>query len=218
MMRLALFDCDGTLVDSQAVICVAMETAFSQSGLCAPRRSAIRRIVGLSLIEAVARLLPGEHARLHRQIASDYKIAFQTMRAEGRVDEPLFDGIADAIETLVARGWTLGIVTGKSDRGLAHLLEHHALTRHFATCQTADRHPSKPHPAMVAAAITEAGATTATTVVIGDTSFDMAMARAAGTRAIGVAWGYHPIAELNVAGAHGIAARAADLVPLLELP
>ena len=218
MTRLALFDCDGTLVDSQAVICTAMATAFTQAGHRAPPTAAIRRIVGLSLVEAVAVLLPGEDDMQHRAIAADYKRVFQTMRANGAVDEPLFDGIAAVIATLVADGWQLGVVTGKSDRGLAHVLAHHGLARHFVTLQTADRHPSKPHPAMVIAAIAEAGLAADRTVVIGDTSYDIIMARAAGVRAIGVAWGYHPVAELSAAGAHAIAASPADLPALLEMP
>ena len=216
MTRLALFDCDGTLVDSQAVICRAMETAFAAAGRRPPARSAIRRIVGLSLVEAMVVLLPDADNALHRSIAAEYKRAFQAMRARGEVDEPLFEGIAPLLATLVAEGWLLGVVTGKSDRGLAHVLAHHGLAHRFVTLQTADRHPSKPHPAMVRAAMTEAGAVAAATVVIGDTSYDIGMARAAGARAIGVGWGYHPVAELNAAGAHAIAIAPTDLPALLE--
>ncbi|MGQ7414293.1 HAD-IA family hydrolase, partial [Streptococcus suis] len=97
--------------------------------------------------------------------------------------EPLFDGIAEVIARLAADGWLLGVATGKSDRGLAHVLAHHGLTQRFVTLQTADRHPSKPDPAMLLAAMAEAGAAPHETAMIGDTSFDMAMARAAGARA-----------------------------------
>jgi phosphoglycolate phosphatase len=215
MKRLAVFDCDGTLIDSQANICVAMEQAFAASNLVAPNRAAIRRIVGLSLIDAVAVLLPDADAALHRYVVADYKRAFHGLRASGQLDEPLFDGIAAMLADLQARGWLLGIATGKSDRGLAHALEAHNLADCFVTLQTADRHPSKPHPSMVSAAMAEAGVGPDTTVVIGDTSFDMMMARRAGARAVGVAWGYHPVRELTDAGAEAIAQRPSALVDIL---
>ena len=214
MTRLAVFDCDGTLVDSQANICRAMEEAFAGSGLAMPPRPAIRRIVGLSLVEAVAALLPDAAPDLQSELALDYKHAFQRLRASGELDdEPLFPGIMDVLATLAARGWVLGVATGKSDRGLAHVLQHHGIAHHFATLQTADRHPSKPDPAMLLAAVAEVGATE--TVMIGDTAFDMAMARAADARAIGVAWGYHGVADLVEGGADQIADEVADLPGLL---
>lgn len=212
MIRLAVFDCDGTLVDSQASICTAMTQAFRKSGMSPPRDAAIRRIVGLSLVEAVTMLLPDAEAGLHHRIAADYKSAFQTMRAENMVAEPLYDGIAKVLVELLEDGWLLGVATGKSDRGLAHALAHHGIDGHFVTLQTADRHPSKPHPSMVEAAMSDVGAAPTDTVVIGDTSYDMMMARNAGARAIGVSWGYHPVDDLVAAGAHAIAKRPADLM------
>ena len=113
-------------------------------------------------------------------------------------------------------GWLLGIATGKSDRGLAHILDRHGLTGLFVTLQTADRHPSKPYPAMALAALAEAGVAPAQAAMIGDTSYDMQMARAAGVRAIGVGWGYHPPAELIAAGAHVVATRPGELLRQLE--
>jgi phosphoglycolate phosphatase len=214
--RLAVFDCDGTLIDSQISICLAMEAAFARSGIAAPPRASIRRIVGLSLVEAVAQLLPEADGALHTHVAADYKQAFWDLRADGLIDEPLFDGIADLLAQLADDGWLLGVATGKSDRGLALALDHHGLSGHFVTLQTADRHPSKPHPAMVMTAMADAGARPADTVVIGDTSFDIAMALNAGTRAVGVAWGYHDTADLVRAGAHAIARPPSDLVGLLE--
>lgn len=214
MTRLAVFDCDGTLIDSQHSICAAMEDAFARTGLRPPSRAAIRRIVGLSLVEAVAALIPDDDDALHRAVAAEYKLAFQRLRAAGGIEEPLFDGIVPVLDALLADGWLLGVATGKSDRGLA--LAHHALSDRFITLQTADRHPSKPHPAMLTAAIGEAGATQATTVMIGDTSFDLVMARAAGVRALGVAWGYHPVHELRAADAHAVAVVPAQLLDLME--
>ncbi len=212
MIRLALFDCDGTLVDSQANICQAMEEAFAAARLDPPPRPAIRRAVGLSLAEVIHQLLPDADAALRARLAQDYRaIFFQRREAGAMAGEPLFEGIAELLDTLAEGGWSLGVATGKSDRGLAHILAHHGIAHRFVTLQTADRHPSKPHPAMLEAAMAEAGADPGATVMIGDTSYDMAMARAGGVRAIGVAWGYHPAAELIAAGAHDIA----DDVPAL---
>lgn len=216
MNKLALFDCDGTLVDSQINICRAMEDSFGRAGLTPPDRAATRRIVGLSLVEAMQALLPDAEPALHGALAADYKAAFHRMRGNGLVEEPLFEGIAEAIEALNDDGWMLGVATGKSDRGLALCLAHHGIAHRFVTLQTADRHPSKPHPSMIETAMAEAGASPATTVMIGDTSFDMLMAVNAGAHALGVAWGYHPHDELTHAGAHRIAHSAAEIGPHLE--
>ncbi|WP_294320703.1 HAD-IA family hydrolase [uncultured Sphingomonas sp.] len=218
MIRLAVFDCDGTLADGQANICLAMALAFADAGLAEPDPRAVRQIVGLSLPQAVAMLVPDRDAELHDAVAEGYKRHFRAMRTDGRLaEEPLFPGIADALTALLDGGWTLGVATGKSDRGLALLLAHHGLTHHFTTLQTADRHPSKPHPAMLYAAMAEAGAMSEATVMIGDTGFDMAMAVAAGTRAIGVTWGYHDRDTLIAAGAHQMCDDAALLPALLDM-
>ena len=214
--RLALFDCDGTLVDSQHNICVAMETCFAGAGLAPPPRERTRSVVGLSLVEAMRAMLPEADADMHAALAEDYKRAFQAMRAGGLAEEPLFDGIAELIDTLDSDGWLLGIATGKSDRGVALCLEHHGLGRRFVTVQTADRHPSKPHPSMAEQAMADAGAAPGTTIVIGDTSYDMAMARAAGARALGAGWGYHSADELTRAGAHKVAERPLDIPELMK--
>jgi phosphoglycolate phosphatase len=212
--RLAIFDCDGTLVDSQANICLAMEDCFRRGGLVPPERAAIRRIVGLSLMEAVTALAPDAHPDLHMQLGADYKSAFQHLRHNGMVEEPLFDGIADVIAALVADGWLLGVATGKSDRGLTHCLDHHTIGHHFVTLQTADRHPSKPNPSMVFQAMADADATPENTLMIGDTAFDIGMARAANVTAVGVAWGYHEAAELQAEGAHHVADRPIDILTI----
>lgn len=217
MNRLALFDCDGTLVDSQANICRAMEEAFGHAGLDLPDRNAIRRIVGLSLVEAVATLIPDAEPDFHVRLAQGYRDRFIEMRRSGgMVAEPLYEGIAETIETLDANGWVLGVATGKSDRGLHLLLDHHGLKHRFVTLQTADRHPSKPHPSMIEMAMAEAGATPETTVMIGDTSYDMAMAVAARAHPLGVAWGYHTPDDLTAAGALHVLDRARDIADYLE--
>jgi phosphoglycolate phosphatase len=216
MNRLAVFDCDGTLVDSQATICLAMARGFAACGLGPPGDAATRGIIGLSLIEAMAALNPSGGSAQHEVLAEEYKKAFTDLRAAGLAEEPLYDGIAEAIADLDARGWLLGVATGKSDRGLKHILDHHGLHPKFVTLQTADRHPSKPHPSMLELAMAEAGAAPHTSAMIGDTSFDMMMAKAVGCAAIGVAWGYHNADALREGGADVVAGSPADLVAILE--
>jgi phosphoglycolate phosphatase len=215
MNRLALFDCDGTLVDSQANICLAMEYAFEEAGLTPPLRTATRRIVGLSLVEAMRILLPDSEDALHRDLAERYKAAFFTLRDNGLVDEPLYEGIAGVLSKLDEDGWMLGVATGKSDRGLERCLDTHAIKGLFVTLQTADRHPSKPHPSMIYQAMADAGADPKSTVMIGDTVYDIHMGKAAGCRTIGVNWGYHPVAELLEAGADRIAESMDELALML---
>lgn len=209
--RLAVFDCDGTLVDSQHSICTAMTLAFEGEKLAVPDRTTILSVVGLSLPLAIARLLPEAEADFHDHLSESYKRAFQQMRRENAVSEPLYPGIAELIRQLDADGWLLGVATGKSDRGLDLCLSHHGIHAHFVTLQTADRHPSKPHPSMLLTAMADAGAIPETTVMIGDTSYDIDMALNAGTRALGVGWGYHPPADLIAAGAHGVAMDSDEL-------
>lgn len=211
MPRLAVFDCDGTLIDGQASICAAMELAFARFALPLPPRNEMRRAVGLSLPLAIARLLPDAGAGQHLALADAYKQAFRAARQSGALQQPLYDGIAPLLGRLRESGWLLGIATGMSRRGLEHCLAAHGISDHFVTLQTADAHPSKPHPAMLEAALARAGTEVCDAVMIGDTAFDMAMAQAAGVRAIGVDWGYHERAELLAAGAEAVAADPAQL-------
>ncbi|MFC3173164.1 HAD-IA family hydrolase [Novosphingobium bradum] len=209
--RLAVFDCDGTLVDGQGAVVSAMAMAFAEVRLAPPDPHQVRRMVGLSLPQAVMRLAPGADGDQVREAVAAYKAAFRAARAAGTLAEPLFPGMADLLADLASAGWTLAVATGKSDAGLAHCLAGHGIAGHFASLQTADRHPSKPHPAMLEAALAETGADPAAAVMIGDTAYDMAMATSIGVRAIGVAWGYHEAAELTAAGADYVARDAADL-------
>jgi phosphoglycolate phosphatase len=216
-MRLAVFDCDGTLVDSQANIIRAMHHSFGRLGLAEPDPHAVRRVVGLSLVEAMQALLPDAEAELHVRLAEDYKDAFQRLRADKLLDpEPLFDGIAELLEALDRDGWLLAVATGKSDRGLKLVMEHHGLLDRFVSLQTADRHPSKPHPSMLLQCLSDAGVTADQAFIIGDTVFDISMGVNAGVRAIGVDWGYHEADELLAAGAAAVARDAVDLRALLH--
>lgn len=200
-LRLAVFDCDGTLVDSQFAIVDAMAAAFAAHGLTGPDPRAVRRVVGLALQQAVAVLLPERDDGFHAAVAESYREAFFRQRRSGTLHEPLFPGIRDCLDALEARGILLGVATGKSRRGLDAVLEHHGLTGRFVTLQTSDRGPGKPHPDMLYRALGEAGVPSAGAVMIGDTTFDIQMARSAHVEPVGVSWGYHEVAELQAAGA-----------------
>lgn len=211
MTGLILFDCDGTLVDSQHHIIATMTRAFAACDLPQPVPASIRGTVGLSLVEAAAELLPGAERRLHEAVADAYRQAYHAARSHEEPEEPLFPGIAEMLGRLNQGGYLLGVATGKGRRGLDAVLARHGLGDLFVTLQTADRAPSKPAPDMVYNALAETGATAAETVVIGDTTYDMAMARNAGVVAIGVSWGYHPAQALLAAGASAMIDDIADL-------
>ncbi len=214
-LRLAVFDCDGTLVDGQAHICDSMDDAFASAGLPAPDRNLVRRIVGLSLPVAVRKLVQDAEEAQVAAVVTAYKDAYRNRREQGILHEPLYDGIANLLTRLKGDGWLLAVATGKSDRGLDACLETHGIRDLFISLQTADRHPSKPHTDMLEAAMAEAGVGAGQTVMIGDTTFDIIMACDAQVRALGVAWGYHEPHELIRAGADAVANIPADLGDML---
>jgi phosphoglycolate phosphatase len=203
MSCLIVFDCDGTLVDSQQLIVEAARQTLLAHDLEPLSAEAIRAVIGLSLDLALAKLVPDADARTIAGLVETYRITWRSLRAQG-VREPLFPRTREVLGALDRRNHLLGVATGKSRPGLIDVLDHHGLTALFTSLQTADRHPSKPHPGMLEAAMRETGSDPAATLMVGDTSFDMEMARAAGARAIGVAWGYHPTALLEAAGAETI--------------
>ncbi|MEQ8266267.1 MAG: HAD family hydrolase [Parvibaculum sp.] len=216
-LRLVVFDCDGTLIDSQHMIVAAMHHAFEAHGLDLLPREQVLSIVGLSLDEAIFTLVPHLEEPLRRRLTEAYKGAFHELRVRKDLAEPLFPGVREALEALAAREDTLlGIATGKSQRGLAHALETHDLGHYFVTLQTADDAPSKPHPEMLRRAMRAAGADPRNTALVGDTSYDMAMARAAGAHAFGVDWGYHAPEMLRVAGADIVLSDFSGLAPALD--
>lgn len=202
-------------MDSQHMICAAMDLAYRGQGLDCPPPDAVRAIIGLSLENAMRQLAAGRDHPIDGLVAG-YKEAFSTMRQAGSWKAPLYPGAREAIDSLHLRDdVVLGVATGKSRRGVAAMIETHALDGVFSTIQTADTAPSKPHPGMVLEAMRETGIAPEDTVVIGDTVFDMEMAKNAGASALGVSWGYHPVADLHGAGALSVLDDFAALDPAL---
>jgi phosphoglycolate phosphatase len=217
-MQLILFDCDGTLVDSQALIQAAMTGAFRTLGLAPPERSQTLSVVGLSLPEAMARMLPAAGPATHLRAAEAYKTAAIALRDDAAYAEPFFAGARETVLALAAQpGILLGLATGKSRRGVDRLIAHAGLDGVFAAIETADSAPSKPHPGMILQAMRTVGAQAARTTMIGDTTFDLDMARSAGVRGIGVAWGYHPVVALRASGANHVVHSFAELHSVLGL-
>lgn len=209
-MRLVVFDVDGTLVDSQHLIVAAQGLAFAENGLPAPGRREALSVVGLSLPQAFRRLVGDEGPVA--ELSESYKLAYNRLRLDPAYEEPLFPGMADLLARLRERDDVLiGLATGKSRRGVDRLVAHHGWTDWFVTTQSADDAPSKPDPTMLQQAMDEAGCPPEATVMVGDTTYDIAMGVAAGAEAVGVAWGYHPPEALYGAGAAVVVPSAGAL-------
>lgn len=211
-VQLIIFDCDGTLIDSQNAIVEAMDHAFAKLGATPPSRQQVMAVVGLSLPEAFAELAPGFDTRIQQELADYYRNAFVELRHDPAHHEPLYAGIKDLVEALAQRqDVTMAIATGKSRRGVDRLLAREGWQDFFASIQTADGHPSKPHPSMILQALVETAAVPEATVMVGDTTYDIMMARSANVGALGVNWGYHDQHALERAGAHDVVGHPADI-------
>ena len=210
-LRLVVFDFDGTLVDSGDLIVAAMRTAFGCLGVPCPPAASVRRVIGPSLRDVVAALAPPGARPDLDALTTAYRQAYAELTAGPGVPETLYPGAVGALDELEAAGYVLGIATGKSRRGLGNALARHGLEGRFVTVQTADGGPGKPHPGMLQRAIDEVGGSAVATCMIGDTVFDVEMARAAGVAALGVGWGYHEKEELLRAGAAEVVAAFGGL-------
>ena len=215
---LILFDMDGTLIDGAPAIVAAMDRAFAAIGRGAPEAAQVRSVIGLDLDRAMLSLAPDlSQAELVRAVAA-YREAFVLARRDGGAEAgaPIYPGMRGLLERLSSSPALLGVATGKARRGLDFALEAHGLGGYFATLHCASDGPGKPHPAMIERAMAFAGAERSSTVMVGDATYDMEMAKNAGVWAIGVSWGYHTAQALEAAGAVAVIDSADALEPALD--
>jgi len=214
-MQLVLFDLDGTLVDSSAVIIASQTRTFEAHGLPVPSREAMFAVVGLSLPLAMqAHVGPdGPYAAM----AETYRAIYHDIRTWPEFHDPLFAGAAETLDRLGGRDDVLlGIATGKGRRGVANIADREGWAGRFVTIQTADDGPSKPAPDMIINAARAAGVSPRDVLMIGDSVHDIEMARAAGAFGIGVSWGFMPVEALRAAGAGAIISDFPALDGLLD--
>ena len=207
-LKLAIWDMDGTIVDSRDVIQTAMTRAFEMCGLPGPAYDDTRKVVGLGLHEVCQILAPDYHDV--PGLTEAYKQAFVARRSEPDFAEPLYDGAIETLERLANEGWLIAMATGKSHRGIRAIFEMHPLEPYFDTIWCADDGPGKPHPFMVEQAMAALGAEPHQSVMIGDAIHDITMGRNAGVHTIGAA------EELEAVGVHELVHEYAALNTALD--
>jgi phosphoglycolate phosphatase len=214
--KLAVFDIDGTLVDSRQTIQRSMVAAFEAVGLPPPEYDTTRQIVGLNLGEALDALAPCLDQPGRETLTRAYSDAFVAIQAEPGVAEPLYPGAAELLDRLRADGWLIALATGKSRKGVERIVRTHGWADLFDSTHCADDGPGKPHPAMLVECLRVLATPAHRAVMIGDTAHDMRMARAAHVRAQGVAWGFHTAEEVEAGGADHVALTFEELAAALE--
>lgn len=209
MKPLVVFDLDGTLADSRAAILQSFAVACEAVGKPRLADQAVLELVGLPLVEMLSRLVPED-----TEVALDaYRQAYPRLEDE---HTRLFDGVASLLDALGDGGHALAIATGKSRKGLVHTCANLRLAcRMQAMLSTDDVSRGKPHPDMLLAVLEACAATPGQAVMVGDTTFDMAMARAARVRGVGVSWGSHDEKRLREAGASTVVHSPEALLEVL---
>jgi phosphoglycolate phosphatase len=211
--KLIVFDWDGTLMDSEARIVACIHAAFADLGLPLPSAEAARDIIGLGLDEALSVLLPEAGREGRRALIERYRHHFLFVN-----DTPsqLFPGVLETLDWLRGRGYLLGVATGKSRQGLDQSMTATGLAGFFDATRCADETFSKPHPEMLLQIMVELGVRGPETLMVGDTEYDMQMARSAGAYALAVCYGVHSPERLMAQGPLGCLAGLVDMPAWLE--
>jgi phosphoglycolate phosphatase len=212
---LAIFDIDGTLVDSRASIFQAATEAARALGLPEPEYDRVRRIVGLSLPHALQVLEPDLTPDELDRFTAAFRASFNRMFEAGH-EEPLYPGAMELLRRLAGDGWRLSLATGQNRRGVARNLARQGWAELFVSSHCAEDGPGKPDPTMLKAALSAAACESHHAIMIGDTAHDITMAINAGVRPQGVAWGFHTVEEQIAAGAPHVAVDFPDLESALE--
>lgn len=210
--KLLVFDWDGTLMDSEARIVSCLSMTLSDLGLPALTRDALLNVIGLGLPEAVATLLPAADTELIHRFIDRYRYHFLS---DHHAPAALFAGARDSLVELDARGYLLAVATGKGRRGLEQSLDDTGCRTLFAVTRCADETASKPNPRMLQEIMDVAGVTPTETLMIGDTEYDLQMARNAGARALAVAYGVHARERLLACAPLGCLEAITDILPWL---
>ena len=191
---LVVFDWDGTLMDSTGQIIAAATLAIAQLGLPERPPEAIRDIIGLGLREAWQRLFPGHGPDGFMPFVEAYRDHFL---APAQQTARLFERAAEVVEALAGEGFLLAVATGKSRRGLDRELAATGLERFIRASRSADEGRSKPDPEMLLHLMKALNTPAEATLMVGDTEWDLEMARRAGVRAVAVSYGAHTAERLN---------------------
>lgn len=191
--KLLVFDWDGTLMDSEAQIVAAMNAAIGDLGLAPLPHRVISNIIGLGLHEAISALLPGRDAQFHAQLTARYRHHFLFSQI---AQANLFEGAEQTLRTLHNAGYLLAVATGKGRQGLNRVLMDTGLVELFHASRCADETSSKPHPQMLLEIMEQLDVAADQTLMIGDTEYDLQMARNAGVDSVGVSYGVHDDARL----------------------
>jgi phosphoglycolate phosphatase len=213
---LAIFDVDGTLIDSRTLIHRAAVESARGIGIAEPSYEAVRQIVGLSLAPALRELAPELADAEHAEFVAGFQAAFQRFHAQPGFKEPLYEGAEQSLRRLKREGWIIAMATGNSRRGVERILNLHGWGDVFDTTWCADDGPGKPHPNMITRALEATGADPAHAIMIGDTAHDMRMALNASVYPQGVAWGFHTVEEIQASGARHIASTFGELDSALD--
>jgi len=190
---LIVFDWDGTLMDSAAKIVRCFSSALADVGIANPGDAAIRNIIGLGLAEAITALLPAHSDAARAAVVERYREHFLYLDAG---DSELFPGVATGLERLSRQGYVLAVATGKSRRGLDRVLGATRLKSLFAMTRCADESFSKPHPQMLQDILDHSGTDARRALMVGDTVYDLEMAKNARVDGLGVSYGVHERARL----------------------